>query len=329
MPRPCWPDVTIKGLDRGSWGHGAGAATLGLAAAMMSGTVDAWAVERINAAGREPEMQSLLGRFQAAMAAGLTLGAVAGGYLPTFAPDIFDFAPTVWNVVAMASVSLLHLALSPFLFFEGEAVQDLEETEVSGNRMTAAVSFAVKSGDLRELLLLGAFIGLVLAMIEGYWQPRLADISATLIYDNLGWITAGYFGMAIIGPMLIGVIGNATGLTPRGQLLILPPLMGVALWLLADQTSMGGFVVFYLGGMLLLAMAGPAEEVLLNAATPDKFRSSIQSLSSLTMRLGGAVSAFGLALFVREFGIAAGWKITAAIFGFNAAGRIIMAVVRR
>ena len=47
---------------------------IGLMHALDSGTVDAWMVERLKGQGLEDELESYIGTFQAAMAAGRSLG---------------------------------------------------------------------------------------------------------------------------------------------------------------------------------------------------------------------------------------------------------------
>jgi|GEM_PF-646468 DHA1 family quinolone resistance protein-like MFS transporter len=307
------------------WGLIAGASVLALSTASASGTIDAWAVERVKAEGHEERLQQYLGGFQAAMAAGVTAGAILGGYLPELTANLPRHAPTSWNAVFMAGMAVVHLILSPYLYHEGETLSDVDEEESHpAGRMRAAISFAVRTFDVRDILILGAMIGVGLAMVEGYWQPRLIEIDTSMAYDRFGWITAGYFAMAILGPLLIGAFAQVSGISPRAQLLVLPAIIAAALWLLSFQTGFWAFVAAYLGLMLVTTMAGPAESTVMNRATPDRYRSSVHSLSSLMMRGGAAVAVLLLAVVVKTYGIDTGWKIAAGILGAYAVLRLIV-----
>mgnify|MGYP003342455656 CR=1 FL=1 len=48
-------------------------------------------------------------------------------------------------------------------------------------------------------------------------------------YARFGWITAGYFAMAIVGPLAIGAFATKTGASARAQLLALPLVLAGAL----------------------------------------------------------------------------------------------------
>jgi hypothetical protein len=90
------------------------------------------------------------------------------------------------------------------------------------------------------------------------------------------------------------------------------------------QTGFWGFVVAYLGLMLTIAMTGSAEATAMNKATPDRYRSSVQSLSSLMMRGGAGVVTLPLIYVVKTSGIDTGWMVAAGILGAYAVLRLIL-----
>ena len=307
------------------WGLIVGASILALSTAAESGTIDAWAVERIKAEGKEDRLQQIIGGFQAAAALGITGGAILGGYLPDLMSGIPLHAPTSWNAVFMSVVAVLHLLLSPYLFHEGENPAEVDEAEAHPvQRMRAAIRFAAMTFDLRDILILGAVLGIGMGMVEGYWQPRLSEIDPSMAYARFGWVTAGYFAMAIGGPLAIGAFATKTGVSARAQLLALPLVLAGVLAALSLQTGFWGFVAAYLGLMLVIAMTGSAQATVMNKATPDRYRSSIQSLASLTMRGGAGVVTLPLIYVVKTYGIDAGWKIAAGILGAYAVLRLIL-----
>jgi len=291
------------------------AATLsGLSQALETGSIDAWVVERLKEDGEEENLQSFLSIFQSAMATGIALGAVAGGYIPGLMPALGVIEATEWNFVFIGALLLLQLLLSPLLFHEGETVHIENKNRAVSGQITNALRYGFEHGTLRALLVLGLFLGLVMASIEAYWQPRLVAITGEPIYEAFGWITAGYFAMAIVGPMLIGVIAKITGAGTRLQLMAVPILLGIVLILFSRQENFVPFVSIYLVVMLVSSMISPPANTLLNKETPDEIRSTMQSIFSFIVMIGGTISSFGFAPVVHSLGIAQTWGILATIF---------------
>ena len=298
-------------------------ALLGMAEALNSGTIDAWYVEQIKSNGEEEKLQSYISVFQASMAAGLAIGAIAGGYIPKFMPVIEGFPPTTWNLIITASLGTIHLLLTPYLFSEGESRPKAVDKQEITKQIGAAVRFSVTHPIIRDILLLGATLGLAMVIIEAYWQPRLIQIAGAPTYTLLGWATAGYFAMAIIGPMLISFIAEQTNASPTVQLKILPFILALAMYVIAAQTAIGPYLAAYMGLMLFISMFNPPAMTLLNTETSDEIRSTMQSIFSLVLRGGGAISAFVFSGLIRQWDIVSVWQIIAVIVLFIAIFRVI------
>ena len=289
------------------------AALMGLTIALRSGSVDAWVVERINEQGQGDKLQSHLGTFQASMAAGMAVGAIGGGYIPAYMPHTDLFTPSNWNLLLVVALSVFHLLISPYLFSEGERTPLPEEHDGIKGQMKEAIKFAASSPVIRDLMILGATIGLTMATLETYWQIQLTDITGEPSYVAFGWITAGYFAMAIMGPMLINMISESLNISANVQVKVLPILLGVVLYVLATRANFGPFIAVYLTFMLVMSMIGPPSEALLNNATTDNIRSTMQSVSSFVMQVGGVISTFGFAYVIKIFGVGTTWTIIAAV----------------
>jgi len=289
------------------------AAGVGLAQALDSGTVDAWMVERIKDQGLEAKLQRFIGTFQASMAAGITLGAIIGGYIPKLMPATPLFPATGWNLILAAALASLHLITTYALFHEGECrTQPTNHGQIK-SQMRNAIAFSLQNHTLRHLLLLGVVLGVAMFSVEAYWQPRLIEITQTPTYAAFGWVTAGYFAMAILGPLLISTIAEKTTLSPRIQLLVLPFILAGVLMALALQSGFGFFIAAYLAFMLVVSMLNPPAMTLLNREAPDEMRSTLQSLFSFVLRLGGGIAAFAFAPVVQTYGISATWMLGAGI----------------
>ena len=294
------------------WHLLAAMALIGVSQALNSGSIDAWAVERIKENGDEEKLQSFMSVFQAAMATGLAAGAIGGGYVPTLFPALEGFPPTTWNLILIAVLLLGTLVLTPWLFHEGERLAPRENDDMYA-QVRAGVKLGLQNVVLRDLLVLGMVLGFAIMLVEAYWQPRLTLIAGAPTYAVLGWTTGGYFAMAIVGPMLVTMVAGALKAEPSRQLLVLPLFLAGALYVLALQNAVGPFVAAYMAVMLFVSMFNPPAVTLLNEHTPDEVRSTMQSIFSLTMRGGGAVAAFGFAALVKLWGIVAIWQIVAGL----------------
>ncbi len=61
-----------------------------------------------------------------------------------------------------------------------------------------------------------------------------------------------------------------------------------------------------------MSLAQPSE-TLLNNAVADNIRSTMQSISSFSMQVGGVISTFGFAYFIKILGVGTTWSIIAMI----------------
>lgn len=296
---------------------------LGMAEALNSGTIDAWYVEQIKSKGDEEKLQSFISTFQASMAAGLAIGAISGGYIPNVMPVIDGYPPTTWNLIFTVSLGAIHLALTPFLFREGESRPEVTDKQQITKQIGDAVRFSLTHPIIRDLLLVGATLGVAMVIVEAYWQPRLIQIAGAPTYTLLGWATAGYFAMAIIGPMLITAIAEKTNTSPATQMKILPFILALSMYLIAAQTAIGPYLAAYMALMLFVSMFSPPAMTMLNNDTSDEIRSTMQSIFSLVLRGGGAISAFGFSALIKSWDITTVWKIIAVIVLIVALFRVI------
>ena len=305
-----------------------GMALFGLAEALKTGAIDAWAVEQINTRGEKDKLQSYLSVFDSSLMTGLTIGAIGGGYIPELLPKLEGFPPSAWNLIIMCGLIVLHLLATPYLFKEGEEVSGKTEKRDMFGQIKSGLQFSKNNRTVRDLLLVGAMIGLGIISVESYWQARLTSIIGEPTYSLLGWITAGYFMAGIFGPILITAVANRFNASARLQLLVMPIVSGIALLVLATQTTVAPFVVAYMAIMLFISMFYSPMATLLNNETSDDLRSTMQSMSSLSIRGGAAISALGFAALVKVWGIQSVWQFVAGITLIIGILRIVQALRR-
>lgn len=298
---------------------------LGMAEALNSGTVDAWAVEIIKERGESERLQSYLSVFQSSIAGGLAVGAIIGGYVPQFMPAFENYPPTTWNLAITVALGTTHLLLTPFLFKEGEIRPENVDKQNVYKQIRSAVDFSITHPAVRDLMFLGLMLGLAMISIEAYWQPRLMEVAGKPTYTLLGWATAGYFAMAVIGPILVTKVAELMKASPAVQLKLLPFILALGMYVIAAQTAIGPYLAAYMSLMLFMSMFGAPAMTVLNNETSDNIRSTMQSIFSLVLRGGGAISAFVFTIVIKRWDIITAWKIIAVVVLIYAVIRIFRA----
>ena len=295
----------------------------GMAEALKTGSIDAWAAEQINARGESEKLQSYISVFKSCLAAGLAVGAIGGGYLPVVMPKLESFPPTTWNMIFICIFVVLHLSITPYLFKEGEELRTGQKDADMFRKIWSGVKFSMTNCGLRDLMLVGLLLGLAMISVEAYWQPHLTLLAGEPSYALLGWTAAGYFGMAIVGPMLVTSIAARFNISPRVQLLVLPIGLSLILYIIAKQAGIYPFIAAYMTGMLVMSMFDPPLATVLNNETPDELRSTMHSIFSIALRGGATIAAFGFAGLVKLWGITQVWQLVAAITLFAGVIRIL------
>ena len=288
----------------------------GIGQALQSGSLDAWYVQQLNQRGEGEKLEILSGHLQAAMAAGMAVAAIAGGYTPDFMPNFMGISGTQWNPLIASGVLMAVLLLSYGLYFEGENHHGASAEDAPHQSIGGILRGALRKPFVAELLLVGVLAGASIAAIDLFWQPRLREIAPDISYAIFGWMTFGYFAAAILGPLLIGQIAKAFNISPRRQMRLIPlGFFGVIL-ALGFIGSVPVFVPVYLAFMLLFSMLSPATFTLINEASENHNRSAMQSLTSLIFTLGAGTTALGLSWILRSSALSALW-IGIALFGIT------------
>lgn len=296
---------------------------LGLARALESGSVSAWEVEQINKQGLTERLSELLGRFQAFNALGIAAGAFIGGYLPGwFGSLIPTMPPTTINLFTIAALTAVHILLLPFLFREGDLVTQPEVRPTVMGQIRTAIQLASGNRALRSVLFIGFVLGLVMSNMEAYWQPQLKSLLQDQGYELFGWIATGYFVSAAAGPALFSMLSARLSMSAQTSITILLALVAPLLWLLAESQTVAFFALFYCLFIAVLVCINIPAQVITNEQTSDALRSTMQSVVSLTLQLGGAVSAFGFSWLINLLGIGTVWQGIAV-------GLVVFAAVRQ
>lgn len=131
-----------------------------------------------------------------------------------------------------------------------------------------------------------------------------------------GLVNSGYFLASLAG---VGVISLLLGKRQsyKTAMSLLRLTIGLLIMVLAFQKTMPAFASVYLGLFMCNGMLTIPEGTLVNTLIPDDKRSSLLSLSSLAMQLGGVSGSVLFSILLRYLDIPDIWLITGSVFALS------------
>ncbi|MGK5113885.1 MFS transporter [Geodermatophilus sp. CPCC 205506] len=290
-------------------------ALLGVGRALDSGPLEAWYVDAVHAAAPGADVTPGLSRAGAADGAGLALGAVLGGLLPSLAGGALAASLLLaagLGAVSLAGVALLVVPVGPPRRGGRSALR-------AGLREVPAVvggtsRLVVRDRVLRRLLAISALTGAVLTTLELLGPLHVADLvgSRTEGSAAFGIVIAVSYGAGAVGALLAPAArrlarGSAARAAAGLALLGAVTVGGVAV---APGVVLAG--VAFAGFYLLHAAAVPLLQQLLHARTTSGQRSTTISATSLALMLGGLAGSLLVPRLAEAAGIPAGFAAGAA-----------------
>ncbi len=273
----------------------------GVGAALHSGALEAWYVDKLKATDPGVSLQRNLATINVAQTAAMLAGAALGGTLPALASGWGLPWPLAGFGVALLAGLLLRVVV---LWL---TVVLVEEPEFVGKARPAAVraTFGIVRDGLRlahripvmpYLLLAGAAMGVAIVSLETFWQPIAsltfgADPETSGVYGLLG-LALGTAGL--LGSLAVMRYGDLFPGGPAALAAASTVMKGAAMLLLALQAGAAGVVLGLSLAYFAIAAQNAPHDALLNDAVPAERRSIMLSINSLVLFLGVAVGASSL-----------------------------------
>ena len=273
----------------------------GVGAALHSGALDAWYVDRLKRANSDVALQPHLAVIDVVQSAAMLAGTALGGFLPSWAAGLHlpwplaGFGIALFAGVLLRGVAwLLTLALVQEPEFEGRG-------GVAGLRampevLRDAVGLARRVRSVRYLLLAASAGGVAMISVETFWQP-IAALSVGAAPSDSG--AFGIFGTvmgaaALVGGLAVVRFGGTFPGGPAALAGVSLALRGVAMALLAALVTPTGLGASLALVYFALAAGNAPHAALLNDVVPNDRRSSMLSVNSLASFLGIALGAGAL-----------------------------------
>jgi MFS family permease len=300
----------------------------GVARAFSSGSVETIFInDYIRKHGKE-NLHRLMSALNTGEILGLAGGALAGGFLPMLWAKIFpDQNQYNGNLVLQISLQVLLLVLT-LVFVQQPlctpTVSDIDlppspSTPFSrlGSHVRDSLGIVFDSRNLK-LLICGTLLwGFCFTAIEVYWQPQLKAILGS---DRQTWlfglVNSGYFLASLAGVGVITLVLRRKRPSP-GMMVLMRLMIGLLIVVLAFQNQVPAFASVYLGLFMFNGMLNIPEGTLINTLIPDDKRSSLLSLSSLALQLGGISGSVLYSILLRHLGISHIWLISGTVFALS------------
>ncbi|TFH92182.1 MFS transporter [Vibrio ouci] len=291
---------------------------LGTARAVYSGTLDAWFYDRFQLIDGPKTYHSALSRVNVMVTLGLAIGALVGGWLPTLASEYPARFTSVYdlNVVATLVMNIVLFMLTWGLIPKDVTRPQKDVIEPSPfSQLKPALHAVMNHRVLLRLMQSIVVFGMVLSGVENLWQPYLSDIvqQSEQSTEIFGVITAGYFFMAGLSSwMSVSVLRWCEG-SHRIVLLVSRSAAGIMLLILAFSSQLMSFCLAYLLFFFLFTLGENSQSVLINDSTLSRYRSTMLSISSVAVTVGGMTASIGLGYLADTFSIGVSWSVSAIV----------------
>lgn len=314
--------MTAMAFSTALWMFVATGVLKGVARALSSGPAAAWYVDTLHGIeGGAADLRPGLARGESMGSVALCLGVLVGGAVPlVVSPElIFPLAaPPLLAAVAAAVLLVVVIFAMPEPPHErrslGGVVREVPATIVTGVRL------AVARGALRRLMLVAACTGVALSSVELLTPVRLADLA--------GGAELGTSAYAVVAAL--GFAGSAIGASaaPRLARWARGSARGAAAGFLLAALALGGLAATAaVSGWQGLACAAAAYVVLFvgigacgllcmemtHQSVTAAERTTVTSISSLSLQAGGASSTALLGALAAAAGVGASWAVAGAL----------------
>jgi len=295
---------------------------LRIARALSSGTMDAWFVDEFNRVETNGNLQSALAVVGVFIPVGLGIGSVLGGILPDTLGRVLEQNRYLdlysANLFAMALLVIIQM-LFTLLAIKDHHVPEADTDGVSGFRkfpqiLGASITYGIRNRVVLMLLASTAALGFALSGLENFWQPQLKGILGGKFQTWLfGVLSAGYFLSASIGNLVVTPICRVFRNRYAAVLFVSRIGMGVIWFLLALQTTLQGFAVFYIVVFLFNGISNSPHATIMNREIPTSKRSTLLSLESLILQSGAVVGSIFMGFVSKVQSISVAWYIGSVI----------------
>ena len=286
---------------------------------LVSGALEAWAVDAVRADGAEGPMDALFSRASVVGRTLMIAGGVASGYLAEVSFTLpWLVAAALFGLTAALGGVLMRERRRPAPPTRARAA--LGRTALDGLKAVRAAPVLVL---LCALSLASAFAAFPMHML---WQPRLEALAGQSLH-LMGWIVALLNVASLVGSAVL------PRLLVRSSREIL--LCAAALWraatvaVLATATTLWPAVAGLVLQEVAFGLSDPLTMAWTNEHVTSTERATVLSVRSTFVTFGGAAGLASIGLVARRFGLPVAFGVSAGLFALVAPGFLVLGRVAR
>jgi hypothetical protein len=305
------------GMSATVTGLAVGAVLMGAGRALGSGPLEAWYVDAVRTHDPGADITRGISRAQATEGLALGIGSLVGGALPALAAAQgigtggSGILPLSIPLLVSAVLFLVHAVAVILVVQEPPRGQRSHPDELPGptvrRTIVATVILVVRSADLRRLMGYSAILGVALSGVElvspGAFTVVLgSEESASAWYGLV--VSLGFAGSAL-GSLLSPRVARrfASGQAAAAALALGPPLLVAVISIPVPGVMGASFVAFY----LMLGLNGPVLAGLIHDRVSGDQRTTVLSVESLALQLGGIAASVTVGALVAATSPATGY----------------------
>ena len=296
-------------------------AILGLSRALRSGTLDAWFVEKFRDVAPGFGTLPALAKIQFGSAVGLAMGAIFGGVLAdTLGVMLLPFGFGPYDAPLIFSIGLTALIIVYTLIFIQETSHAINVTTIKSG--FSNVPFIIKdslfSATIHQiisiLLVSTALFSLAFFTLETFWVPFVKPmLVGGYAVSIIGIISAIHFGSMAVGAAVSAFFVTLFSGSNIKTLIFWVVLTGLSLLALAFTQNVYYFVPIFILLNIALGAQGAPEDSIFHDYVPDDKRSTLLSLESVVIQLGGLIGMLSLGYIAELYDISTAWILSGII----------------
>ncbi|MEO7070119.1 MAG: MFS transporter [Nostocoides sp.] len=278
------------------WGFVVAAMSMGVYRALDSGPMDAWFVDTVHATEPDAEVAPTLSVQSAVLSGAIGAGAVVSGILVAWHP-ITGRSALELPLMAFVGLNVVHLVLTASLLREFRPATSTGAAERGVLASVREVPHVIGSGlnllrrnkILAGLVTVEFFWVTAMTVFETFQPIRLSELlgSESRAGEVLGPAAAGAWAMSALGAALIARVSGRIGVVRAAIACRILNGLGAAAMGLA--TGVAGLITAYLLTYAVHGAGGPMHSTLLHREADATNRSTVLSMNSMVMFVGGAL----------------------------------------
>jgi MFS transporter, DHA1 family, quinolone resistance protein len=301
----------------------------GASRSLSSGTMDAHFIDEFYKIDPDINLQKEMAKIGIFVPLALGIGSLLGGFLPMTLGKVTEtsFLHSIYsaNYICYAAVLILQFISTSLLVKEERKMGEYEESTIAAGFkkvpevLRTSIQYGLKHPVILLLLLTGFAWGFSISGLEQLWQPQVKSIISDSTESWIfGVLTFGYFAAASLGNVLATPLCKLFNDNYPIVLFLSRLIMGILYFVLAIQSGVLLFSLFYITLFMFNGVQGSPESSIFNKEVPSDKRSTLISFSSLFMQAGGIFGSVLLGFLAQTFSIQIAWIVASIVIAASA-----------